>query len=45
MASKSIATNTKRSNRDRSMGKKRKAALRANGTTKKPAVLFGDEKK
>jgi len=44
MASKSIATGIKRSNRDARMGKKRKAALRAKGTTKKPKVLFGDEK-
>lgn len=44
MASKSIATNIKRKNRDRSMGKKRKAALRANGTTQKPQNLFGDDK-
>lgn len=44
MASKTIATETKRSNRDSKMGKKRKAALRSNGTTKKPKDLFGDEK-
>jgi hypothetical protein len=44
MASKTIATETKRSNRDARMGKKRKAALRTKGTTKKPKVLFGDEK-
>lgn len=45
MASKSFATETKRKRRDARMGKKRKADLRANGTTQKPAELFGDEKK
>jgi hypothetical protein len=45
MASKTFATELKRKRRDARGGKKRKAALRANGTTKKPAALFGDEKK
>ncbi len=42
MASKTIATEKKRSKRDSKMGRKRKAALRAKGTTKKPKDLFGD---
>lgn len=45
MASKTIATENKRSKRDSRMGRKRKAALRSKGTTKSPKVLFGDEKK
>lgn len=45
MASKTIATESKRQKRDARMGRKRKAALRANGTTKTPAALFGDEQK
>jgi hypothetical protein len=45
MASKTIATENKRSRRDAGMGKKRKAALRSKGSTKSAKVLFGDEKK
>lgn len=45
MASKTMATENKRAKRDSRMGRKRKAALRANGSTKSPAALFGDEKK
>jgi len=45
MASKSMATKRKRSKRDSRMGRKRKAALRANGTTQKPQSLFGDSQK
>ena len=39
-----MATEPKSTNTDARMGKKRKAALRADGTTKKPKVLFGDAK-
>jgi hypothetical protein len=45
MASKTIATENKRHRRDARMGKKRKAALRAKGSTKSPKALFGDENK
>jgi hypothetical protein len=44
VASKSRATNLKRMARDRSMGKGRKAKLRAEGSTKSKAELFGDKK-
>lgn len=44
MASKTFATELKRKKRDAGMGKKRKAALRAKGTTKSPKVLFEDNK-
>lgn len=45
MASKTIATENKRNQRDARMGKKRKAALRSKGTTKSPKALFGDDNK
>jgi hypothetical protein len=45
MASKTFATESKRKKRDSRMGKKRKAALRAKGSTKSPKALFGDVKK
>ncbi len=45
MASKTFATEFKRSRRDARMGKKRKASLRSKGSTKSAAVLFGDKKK
>lgn len=45
MASKTFATELKRKKRDARMGRKRKASLRANGSTKTPEALFGDEQK
>lgn len=44
MASKTHATELKRLNRNKRMGKDRKAQLRNQGSTKSQAALFGDEK-
>lgn len=43
MASKTIATETKRLNRNKRMGAKRKAQNRNHGTTKSAKELFGDK--
>lgn len=43
MASKHFATRMKRRRKTANQGKKRKAALRAKGTTKSAKVLFGDK--
>ena len=45
MASKTSATEGKRAQRNKRMGRGRKASLRTNGSTKSPAVLFGDDAK
>lgn len=44
MASKTKATEMKRTRRDKRMGSQRKAALERKGTTPPAAVLFGDQK-
>lgn len=44
MASKTKATEMKRTRRNQRMGSKRKSALEKNGTTPSAAVLFGDVK-
>lgn len=43
MASKTAATEMKRTRRDKRMGQKRKAADRNHGTTKSQKELFGDK--
>lgn len=45
MASKTSATEMKRTRRNKRMGAKRKAENRNKGTTKSASVLFGDKKK
>ncbi len=42
MASKTKATELKRVRKTQNQGKKRKAGLRTNGSTKSPKVLFKD---
>lgn len=42
MASKTKVTTFRRERKLAKKGRKRKAKLRAQGTTKSPAVLFGD---
>lgn len=44
MASKTKATEMKRTRRNQRMGRKRKSNLENHGTTKSAAVLFGDKK-
>jgi hypothetical protein len=44
MASKTKATEMKRTRRNQRMGAQRKAALERKGTTPPAAVLFGDKK-
>lgn len=44
MASKTKATEMKRTRRNARMGAKRKAKNRNQGTTKSASVLFGDKK-
>lgn len=44
MASKTKATEMKRTRRDKRMGSQRKASLERKGTTPPAAVLFGDVK-
>lgn len=43
MASKTIKTEYKRERKKATSGKKRKAALRAKGTTRSKKELFGDK--
>ncbi len=43
MASKTKRTETVRDRKRQTRGKKRKAALRAKGSTKSPKALFGDK--